>query len=471
LSPARTPGSTLADLPGPRGLPGLGSALSIRPSSVHLTVERYCRRFGPIYRVSIGPRTFVVVGDPDLINAILRDRPDKFRRARELATLLDEIGVKGVFSAEGDAWRRQRRSAVHALNVNHLHRYFGVIRLASERLYARLRAAAADAAPLEIDRDFTAFTLDVTYSLAFGHDLNALGRADTELQRHIEFVFRRFGRRVSAPLPYWRLIRLPADRALDRSLDALRVAVGGFVDEAREQLRERPELRDHPETFLQAMLATQPADARDSKEELFGNALTLLLAGQDTTAHTLAWTTWILAREPRIQARLAADALELLGDARFPPDHGTADRFQYGEAVLRESMRLKSVASILLLESIEDTDLRGFTIPAGTNVLLLTRFAATQDASFARGQMLDPDRWLREPDGPRRSKGFLTFGSGPRFCPGRNLAFLESKAALAMMARNFEVVLDPAAPAVREQFSFTTIPRGLRVLLRERLNP
>jgi cytochrome P450 len=410
-----------------------------------------------------------VVGDPDVINAVLRDRPEKFRRARELAALIEEIGINGAFSAEGDAWRRQRRAAVHALNVNHLHRYFGVIRLATERLCARLSAAAADGAALEIERDFTAYTLDVTYALAFGHDLNALGRVDSELRRHIEVLFRRFGQRVSAPLPYWRVIRLPADRALGRSLAALRVAVAGFVEEAHEQVRARPELREHPETFLQAMLATQQADGHDSYDELFGNALTLLLAGQDTTAHTLAWTTWFLAREPQVQSRLATAAHELLGESRFPETHETADGFEYGEAVLRESMRLKSVASILLLEALEDVDLNGVGVPAGTDILLLTRHAGMQDTSFPRPNVFDPDRWLGRNEGAQRSKGFLTFGAGPRFCPGRNLAFLESKAALAMLARNFEITLDPAARAVTERFSFTTIPRGLRVRLRERL--
>jgi cytochrome P450 len=436
---------------------------------VHLTLERWCRHFGPVFRFAVGRRTVVAVGDPDLINAILRDRPEGFRRARELTAVFDEIGVKGAFSAEGEAWRRQRRLAVVALNANHLRRYFAVIRLATERLYARLRAAAADRGALEIDRDFTAFTLDVAYALAFGHDLNALGRADSELRRHIELVFRVVGRRVSAPVPYWRLIRLPADREFDRALAALRVAVSGFVSEAREQLRRRPELREHPETFLQAMLATQQAEQRDNEEELFGNALTLLLAGQDTTAHTLAWTTWFVAREPQIQARLAEDAHHLLGDASFPSAHTTAAAFEYGEAVLREAMRLKSVAPVLLLESLQDAEFRGVPVPAGTPVLVLTRHAATQDASFSAPTVFDPDRWLHQSEGPQRSKGFLSFGAGPRFCPGRNLAFLESKAALAMLARNFEITLDGAAPAVTEQFSFTTIPRGLRVRLRERV--
>lgn len=141
---------------------------------------------------------------------------------------------------------------------------------------------------------------------------------------------------------------------------------------------------------------------------------------------------------------------------------------KYGEAVLRESMRLKSVASMLLLESADRTELGGVEIPAGTPVLLLTRHAATLEESFSRPDVFDPERWLNQPDGSSRSKGFLTFGAGPRFCPGRNLAFLEAKTALAMLAGNFEVTLDPSARPVTERFSFTTVPRALRVRLHER---
>jgi hypothetical protein len=92
------------------------------------------------------------------------------------------------------------------------------------------------------------------------------------------------------------------------------------------------------------------------------------------------------------------------------------------------------INAILRAEALEDVDLGGVAVPAGTNVLLLTRYAATQDASFPRPTMFDPDRWSKQ---ETSSKGFLTFGAGPRFCPGR-------------------------------KFSFTTSPRGLRVRLGER---
>jgi cytochrome P450 len=461
-------GRSIADLPGPRRLPVIGNAHQLRPASLHLIAEEWCRRYGPVFRFDVGRRAWVAVGDPDAINVILRDRPDTFRRTRELASILDGMAMTGVFTAEGDDWRRQRRLAVTALNANHLHRYYDVIRLATERLYARLHAAARAGAPVAIEHDFTSFTVDVTSALAFGHDLNTLERSESRLQNNIETLFGMIPRRLSAPLPYWRYVRLPADRRVDQALAELRVDVAGFIDAARRRMQERPELHEHPENFLEAMLAAQAADERYSEEELFGNTLTMLLAGEDTTAHTLAWTTWWLAREPRIQEQLAAEAHELLGAELLPPDHESASGFGYGEAVLRESMRLTPVASVIFLEALRDVTIADVSVPARTPVLLLTRHAAVQAQSFQRPAVFDPGRWTDHDSGAHASKGFLPFGAGPRFCPGRNLAFLEAKAALAMLARNFEISLDPAAPPVKEKFTFTTVPKGLSVRLRER---
>lgn len=461
---------TLDDLPGPRRLPVVGNALQILPSRLHLTAERWCRTYGPVFRFDLGPRTVVGIGDGVAINAILRDRPDKFRRWRELGVLLGEMGITGVFSAEGEDWRRQRRMAVTALNVAHLHRYFEVIHLASQRLHRTLCDAADRGVPLAIEQAFASYTVDVTSALAFGQDLAARDRDLTDLREHIDRVFAAIGRRVSAPVPYWRTIRLPADRAVDRSLTQLELAVAGFIAEARERMQRRPELHEQPENFLEAMLSAQAHDGSYDDRELFGNVLTMLLAGGETTSRTLAWTVWLLTCHPEVQDRLATEADVLLGARSVADDHETAEAFNYGEAVLRESVRLRPAASLLFIEAVDDTVITDVAIPAGTRLMLLTRHVAVQDETFARPQKFDPQRWLADGhgDAAHDPKGFLAFGAGPRFCPGRNLAFLEAKAALAMLAHNFHVELDPAAPPVREQFAFTTAPRGLRVYLRER---
>lgn len=465
---AMPPLRTIEDLPGPRGLPVLGNAHQIRAAGMHQIAERWSERYGPIYRFDIGRRRLVVIADPDLINVVLRERPDGYRRWSEIESITEEIwGTPGVFAAEGDEWRRARRLAVTALNSNHLQRYFEIVATCTRRLYRRLEPEARAGRPIEIGAALSSFTVDVTSALAFGRDLNTLERGDDGLQEHLHRVFHVTNRRLLAPFPYWRYLKLPADRELDRSVAVLRPAVVSFMEEARERIAARPELREAPENFLEGMVAAQETEGTFDDDEILANVFTLLLAGEDTTSHTMAWTISSLATRPEIQARWAEEALDVLGDDHYPPAYETVERLPYGEGVLREAMRLKSVAPIGSAEPLADTELAGIAMPAGTKLLLLTRQAGLRDID--RAPDFVPERWLPDADleAPDQ-KSFLTFGAGPRFCPGRNLAFLEAKTALAMIARNFEISLDPTAEPVTELLGFTMSPKNLRVRLRER---
>ncbi|MGH3426718.1 MAG: cytochrome P450, partial [Mycobacteriales bacterium] len=185
----------------------------------------------------------------------------------------------------------------------------------------------------------------------------------------------------------------------------------------------------------------------------------------DTTAHTLGWTIWFLASRPDIQARLAQETDEILSEDPFPPDYDTIGRLPYTEEVLREAMRLKSVAPLTALEPLSDTTICDTHIPARTRLLLLLRYAHLGDE---RASDFDPERWLDGAEDDVRTPKSLAFGAGPRFCPGRNLAFLEAKTALAMFAHNFQVELDDSNGPVTERFNFAMIPDGLRIRLRER---
>jgi cytochrome P450 len=457
----------ISDLPGPRGLPLIGNAYRLRAHSLHQTAERWCEEYGPVYRLDFGPRRIVVLGDGEAINAALRDRPDGFRRWREILEIAEEISEVGVFAAEGDDWRRMRRLAVTALNSNHLQRYFEIVSTCTGRLHRKLRAAAEDGRPFEIGRALSSFTVDVTSALAFGHDLNTLERGDGGLQEHLHRVFHMTNRRIFMPLPYWRYFKLPADRALDRSVAEIEKAVRAFIDETRRRIAARPELREAPENFLESMVVAQEAEDAFSDEEILGNVNTLLLAGEDTTSHSMAWTIWSVANRPKVQARWAEEASDVLGDQPYATEYETVEGFRYAEAVLRESMRLTPVVPVSGLEPLVDTEVAGVRVPAGTRLLLLHRYAGLQGVE--RAADFRPERWLDDDQLPVPDpKTFLNFGAGPRFCPGRNLAFLEAKTALGMIARNFEIELDPGAPPVTELLGFTMSPKGLRVRLRER---
>jgi len=465
---------SISELPGPRGLPLIGSAHKLVPvSRSHLAFEQWGQQYGPIFRVKIGPRLVVGINDGDEINAILRERPAGFRRWTDVWQVIREVNeavpeMRGtppsVFAAEGDEWKRQRRLVVTALNKDHLHRYFGVVRTATERLHRRLQGKARAAEPVAIADDLTAFTVDVTTALAFGQDLNTLEHGDGALQGHIQRVMNMTGYRLTAGVPYWRWLKLPADRALDRSMVAVYREIEGFIEKARERMAQRPELFEEPENLLDGLLAAQRDDPSFTDQEVAGNVITVLFAGEDTTAHTLGWAIWLLASRPELQERLAEEASEAFGEHPFPAEYGATESLPFAEAALRETMRLKSVAPIIGVEPNEERTICGTRIPAGTQLLLLLR-QATRTAA-GRSDDFHPDRWLE--DEATRAPKSLSFGAGPRFCPGRNLAFLEAKSALAMLARNFELELDGSGGPVRESMGFTMAPQGLRVRLRER---
>ena len=469
---------TLADLPGPRGLPVVGNFFDIDIARAHTILDRWADRYGPIFRFRIVHRDVIAIADVDLINEILRDRPEGFRRRKSLQDAMIELGVNGVFGAEGADWRRQRKLAMHALNTKHLREFFDRLGQVTSRLHRRWDRSAGAGAVIDVQHDLMRFTVDVTSGLAFGNDLNTLEQEGDTIQQHLNKVFPALARRLLAPFPYWRWMKLPADRVLDRALDVVLKLVNALVADARRRMVGRP---GAPANFLDAMVATQSDEANAFADaEVVGNVLTMLLAGEDTTANTLAWMMHFMTLAPEVQAKMQAEADRVLGDAALPPDHAATEALPYIEAVAHEAMRLLPVAPFLALEPNYDAVIGDVRVPKGTAVYLLTGHEAKSAAHFVDPQVFRPERWLEAAQRdnatgraqtescPHDTRAFLPFGAGPRFCPGRHLAMLEIKMVAAMLCRNFTVERAPDAPPVEEVFSFAMMPKNLFVVLRYR---
>ena len=231
-------------------------------------------------------------------------------------------------------------------------------------------------------------------------------------------------RRVNAAFPWWRYIRLPSDRALDRALEALEREVGDMVRAARERMAAEPERRDAPRNFLEAILgAVETEDSGFTDAEIFANAGTLLLAGEDTTANSMAWTVHYFTKYPEHFERVRREV-----DAVVAPEPAIASLDQTTElpfldAFCNEVMRLKPVAPLHILEPVADVEILGCLVPKGTPIMMLARRMATRDENFGEGSTFDPDRWLvpgrgkkRPPRSPRlRSlRGRAAAVSGPQ---------------------------------------------------------
>jgi cytochrome P450/nitrite reductase/ring-hydroxylating ferredoxin subunit len=468
VTATRTGLRRIEDLPRPGGLPVVGNMLQLDLPRLHQVFEGWARTHGPLFQVRLGPRRRIVaVADRALAEPILRARPETFRRVGNLEPVFQEMGVAGVFSAEGADWRPQRRLAMEALSHRHLRTFHPTLVTVTERLRRRWHGAAERGEALDIVEELKRFTVDVTTMLTFGQDLNTIEHPGEDvIQRHLELVFPAFNRRLFAVIPLWRVVRLPRDRRLDRALGALREWLGTLVASARARLQEDP--TRPPGNFLEAMLAARDdAGQGFSDQVIFGNLMTMLLAGEDTTAFTLGWVVHQLCDSPEVMARARAELRAVLGGAPVPTDLETANRLPYLGAVANETMRLRPVAPLIFFEAITDTTLGDLAVPAGTPVLVLSRPAALDPRHFQEPERFSPERWL-EPPATHEPGAHIPFGSGPRICPGRTLALLEMKVLLAMLIQEFDLERVGTAQEVRESFSFTMSPVGLRVRLRRR---
>jgi cytochrome P450 len=463
------PGGSLrqiADLPAPGGsLPLVGHLHKMLPPSTHLQLERWARELGTPYRVRMGPATAVVYDDPDVAQAVLRDRPGQVRRLATIRPVFREMGLDGLFSAERDDWEPQRRLIMQALNASHFRAFYPALRSITERLLKRWQGAAARGEVLQMNQELMRYTVDVTSTLAFGEDPNTLEQDGNVVQDHLAAIFPMLMQRTLAPWPYWRWVKLPADRRLDRALKAVHAYAHERIARARERLRDDPS--STPRNALEAMLqqADQPSSGFDDNL-VVANVLTLLLAGEDTTAYSLSWTLLFLAADKGLQDRMHAQAVDLLGPHGVCAEHDSVKRLDAFEALAMEALRLKPVVSFLGLDTREAQVIGGVALPERSRLILLFRPAQTDERQFACPHTYDASRWAHhEAKGAHNPRAFLQFGAGPRVCPGRHLAAVEMRLVLSMLLKHFEVQLacDPAE--IEEHIQFTTLPSRMPVRL------
>jgi cytochrome P450 len=194
----------------------------------------------------------------------------------------------------------------------------------------------------------------------------------------------------------------------------------------------------------------------------------MLLAGEDTTAYTLAWAIHHLCDNAGAVRALQAevDAGPRAEIARgVPASFEAANQLAYAAAVAQESMRLRPVAPVIIFEAIVDTVIGDVSVAAGTAIVALLRPPVLEAERFHQPEAFLPERWLA---GAHEPAAHMPFGSGPRICPGRSLALLEMKLLLSTLYGAFDVERDGDSREVREQFAFTMSPAGLKVRLRRR---
>jgi cytochrome P450 len=436
--------------PGPSGS-SLASLRALRRDPIAFLTQ--ASTYGDVARVRLPRTSLYVLNDPGLVHLVLVERHRDVRKGPTMDAAKRMLG-ESVLTSNGAAHLERRRM---------LQPIFHHARIASygEVMVERAERAASgwsDGQALDVHAEMARLTLAIVARTLFGVDLEdarakAIGAALTEVLAQYDRAFSPW-LRVTERLP------LPANRRFERARTVFDETVYGLI-------RERREATDPGDDLLSMLLDARDDGIRLTDEQVRDEAITLFLAGHETTANALTWTWYLLSHNPDVARALREELDAVLGGRA--PDVGDVASLPYTGAVIREAMRCYPPAWAIGRRVVEDLEAGGHRIPAGSVVVVSPWLLHHDPRWWREPDAFRPERWLTE-DPARPRHAYLPFGAGPRMCIGEGFATLEAVLVLATIARSWTFDLD-RSHRVELQPVVTLRPRnGMPMTARRRVS-
>lgn len=421
----------MAHPPGPKGLPILGQYSAFRKDPPAFLL-RTARQYGEISYFRIGPQAVFQFASPDLIRDVLITRQHDFIKSRVLQRAKVLLG-EGLLTSEGQFHARQRRLVQPAFHRQRLAGY-----AATMIEYARAkRDEWQDGQTLDIAQEMMRLTLAIVAKTLFNADVQsdarAIGEALSAVLHLFDLVMMPFSNVVER-LP------LPAMKRFERGRQTLDDIIYRIIDERRRSSRDCGDL-------LSMLLLTEDEEtggAGMSDKQVRDEALTLFLAGHETTANALTWTWYLLSQNPDAEKRVHEEVDRVLGGREPVPDDFA--QLRYTEAVLAESMRLYPPAWGIGRMALKQFDAAEYSVEPG-DIVLMSPYVVHRDPRwYPEPDRFDPGRWTPELRAARPKFSYFPFGGGARVCIGEHFAWMEGVLLLATLAQRWRLELEPGHP-------------------------
>jgi cytochrome P450 len=413
--------------------------------------SRAAREFGDVVGMRVLNFKTIFINHPGLIEEVLVTNARKYSKGRVLRANRHVFG-EGLLTSEGEFWLRQRRLAQPAFHRARIASYAATMVDYTQRLLERWR----DGEERDAHQEMMRLTLQIVGKTLFDadveHDAKDVGKS-LELLLEIGANFRR-----TIFVPHW--LPTATNRRVKREIAQLEKILYRIIAERRASGRDAGDL-------LSMLLAAQDDDgSRMTDKQLRDEAITLFLAGHETTASTLSWAWWLLAQNPAVERKLHAELDAILGDRI--PSLDDLPNLAYTGHVITETLRLYPAAWGLARLVVEDHEIAGYPVTKGMGVAMAQWVVHRDPRWYDDPEKFLPERW--ESDLMKRLPKFayFPFGGGPRQCIGNTFALMEAALVLATIAQKFRLRLAPNHP-VEPLASITLRPRhGVRVVLERR---
>jgi cytochrome P450 len=404
--------------------------------------QRLAEEYGDASQFHVGPQQIFFFNHPDLIRELLVTQHRSFHKSRVLQRSKIIFG-EGLLTSEEELHKRQRRLVQPAFHRERIARYAAVM------IERAARLGWKDGEVLDIHQEMMRLTLSVVAKTLFDAEVDE--EAD-EIGVALTSLVELFPALMNPLSTLLRKLPLPQTMRFRRSLERLDRTIYGIIDERRKSGQDRGDLLS-----MLLMAVDEEGDGGGmNDQQLRDEAMTLFLAGHETTANALAWTWYLLSLNPDAANAIHRELDAILGE-RLPTPADYA-RLPYTEMVVAESMRMFPPAWAVSRLAIEDAMIGQWLVPRGA-VVVASQAVTHRDARwFPDPDRFDPLRFTAEAKASRPKLSYFPFGAGPRICVGEGFAWMEAVLIVATIAQRWRLEL--LSRDVTPQASITLRPRG-----------
>lgn len=409
--------------PGPKALPLVGNLIEFRrdPTGFSLALAR---EYGDAAHFMLGRQHAVQINNPDWIRDVLVTRHREFRKAHALDFAEMVIG-NGLVRSEGNFHRRQRRLIQPAFQQERLAAYAPAIVEAALAASQRWQPGGT----IDMFQEMLRVTVSIAAKALFSADLEA--------------DFEQVGRDLTVVFEYFHKLIVPFARLASKLPTPSRrrfLAARGRLDELIYGLvRSRRASGEKCGDLLGMLLSAQDVEGDGlgmSDQQVRDEAMTMFVAGHETTATALAWTWYLLSEHPEVESELHAELDAVL--AGRLPTFADVERLSYTRMVIAESMRLYPPVWAITRRTLSDYAFGDWRVPAGTTIGMSQYVMHRDPRYYPDPERFDPLRWTEEETAKRPKYSYFPFGGGPRLCIGERLAWMETVLILATLGQAWQ---------------------------------
>lgn len=439
--------------PGPKQMLPLGNLVNLRRNPIQF-LTKIAKEHGDVVYFKLGPQPVYLLNNPDHIRDVLITHNKQFMKGEGLQRAKRLLG-EGLLTSEGEFHLRQRRMAQPAF---HRARIAGYATTMVE--YAvRQRREWLHGEERDIAREMMHLTLAIAGKTLFDADVateaDEIGDALSDAMKLFNYLTLPFSQ-------FLERLPIPAMKRFKQARVRLDETIYRIIRERRESGEDRGDLL----SMLMQARDTEGDGSGMTDEQLRDEAMTIFLAGHETTANALAWTWYLLSQNPDAEARFHAEVDEVLGKRTATAED--FPRLRYTEMVFAESMRMYPPAWIIGRRALNDYQIGGYHVPARSIILMSQYVTHHNPKYFPEPDRFDPERWTAEAREARPKFSYFPFGGGPRLCIGEHFAWMEGVLVMATLAQRWQMRLAPGHPVELEPIVTLRPKHGMQMRLERR---